>query len=139
MEVLTIEEPSTEESKPIEDGIMEYGLLQVNGIAPKKWAFHAIEAGEIVGGATGRVHFSQFYLDNIWVKEEYRSKGIGTKIHEAVVTCAKQCACHRIQLSTLNEKAVRFYTRLNYETLAMIEGYVDGFNLYFMARKINRM
>ena len=136
MEVSTIEEPSPEESKPIEVGIMEYGLSQVNGIAPKKWAFHAMENGEIIGGATGRVHFSQFYLDNIWVKEEFRSKGIGTRLHEAIIACAKQSACKRIQLNTLNEKAVEFYVGLSYETLAVIEGYVDGFNLYYMARKI---
>lgn len=136
MKISTIEDPNSEESKPIEDGITEYGLSQVNGIAPKKWAFHAVEAGEIVGGAIGRVHFSQFYLDNIWVKEEFRSEGLGTKIHESVVACAKQCACQRIQLNTLNEKAIGFYTRLNYEILATIEGYVDGFNLYYMAKKI---
>lgn len=32
-------------------------------------SFHATKGNEILGGATGRVHFTQFYLDNLWVAE----------------------------------------------------------------------
>lgn len=136
MEITTIENPSELDSKPIEDGVMEYGLMQVNETKPNKWAFHVKDCGDLIGGATGRAHFSQFYLDNIWVKEAARSKGIGKSIHQEVVACAERCGCRRIQLNTLNEKAVKFYQRLGYKTLAVIEDYVDGFNLYYMAREI---
>ncbi|MCU7917883.1 MAG: GNAT family N-acetyltransferase [Candidatus Thiodiazotropha sp. (ex Epidulcina cf. delphinae)] len=136
MEITAIEDPNELDSKPIEDGVMEYGLMQVNETAPKKWAFYAKNCGELIGGAIGRVHFSQFYLDNIWVKEDARSRGIGESVHQKVVACAERYGCRRIQLNTLNEKAVKFYRRLGYETLAMIEDYVDGFNLYYMAREI---
>ncbi|HBC57099.1 MAG TPA: hypothetical protein DCZ03_08040 [Gammaproteobacteria bacterium] len=136
MDVTRIEDPKTDDSKAIDDGVMEYGLSQVNGVLPKKWAFVAKEEGEVIGGATGRVHFSQFYLDNLWVKENHRSKGYGTRIHSAVMSCAKEQGCKRIQLNTLNKKAVGLYRRLNYETVAVIEGYVDGFNLYYMAKQI---
>lgn len=136
MEIETIENPSEFEVQPIINGVMEYGLSQVNGVVPRKWAFHAKKSNELIGGATGRDHFSQFYLDNIWVKEEYRSKGIGESIHKEVVACAKKCGCRKIQLNTLNEKAAKFYSGLGYATLSVIEDYVDGFNLYYMAIKI---
>lgn len=136
MQINRIENPNSEDIKPIEDAIMKYSLSQVNAVKPKAWAFHAKEANQIVGGATERVHFSQFYLDNLWVEEKMRLNGYGSKIHEEIVVCAKQQGCNRIQLHTLNEKAVELYKRLGYETLATINGYVDGFNLYYMARKI---
>ena len=136
MNVITIEDQKDEESKPIEDGVMRYGLSEVNGVAPKKWAFIASQEDEVIGGATGRVHFSQFYLDNIWVKESHRSKGLATQIHSRIISCAKENGCKRIQLNTLNDKAVKFYHRLDYETLAEIKDYVDGFDLHYMAKDI---
>ena len=136
MKIATLENPSDSDVEPIINGVMEYGLSQVSGVMPRIWAFHAMDCSELVGGATGRDHFSQFYLDNIWVKEEYRIKGIGKNIHEEEIACARKCGCRRVQLNTLNSKAVKFYLRLGYEILAEIEGYVDGFNLYYMAKTI---
>ena len=92
------------------------------------------KSNELIGGATGRDHFSHFYLDNIWVKEEHRSKGIGKSIHEEIVACVKKCGCKRILLSTLNKKAVRFYLKLGYKQLSVIEEYAVGFSLYYLAR-----
>ncbi|OUS26099.1 hypothetical protein A9Q99_19170 [Gammaproteobacteria bacterium 45_16_T64] len=136
MMITTIEDPTAEESKPIEDGVLEYGLSQVGGVMPTKWAFHATSENKIIGGATGRVHLSQFYLDNLWVLESLRSRGYGTAIHEVVVARAQLCGCKRIQLNTLNEKAVALYTRLDYENIATVHGYADGFTLYYMAKEI---
>jgi GNAT superfamily N-acetyltransferase len=139
MEMLTIENPDEKDTKPIEEGVMQYGLLQVDGEKPRKWAFHMKDNGKIIGGATGRDLFSQFYLDNIWVKEEYRSMGIGEEIHKEVVACAIKCDCNKILLSTLNRRASKFYKKLGYETLAVIEEYVIGFNLIYMEKKINNI
>ncbi len=136
MDILKIVNPTSDDVKYVVDGVIEFGLSQVNGVEPDQWVIHAIEDGEIVGGATGRIHFSQLYLDNLWVKKELRNQGLGTKIHEEVVQLSKQSLCSRIQLNTLNEKAVQLYKRLDYEILAEIDGYVDGFCLYYMARKI---
>jgi ribosomal protein S18 acetylase RimI-like enzyme len=137
MEITRIENPPAHASKPIEDGVMAYGLSQVDGVEPRKWAFHATEGGTLIGGATGRIHFSQFYLDNLWVSAAHRSTGIGTRLHEAVVQYATEHDCKRILLNTLNRRAVDFYRRLGYRSLAVIEGYVDGFDLHYMALELH--
>ena len=136
MELITIEDPNENEIEPIVNGVIEYGLSQVGGIKPGKWAFHAKDSNMIIGGAIGRNHFSQFYLDHIWVEEANRSKGIGRQIHSEVIACAESCGCKRIQLNSLNKAAVTFYRGMGYETLATIEEYVDGFTLYYMAKRI---
>ena len=133
MEVLIIESPEPEDLDPIEQAVKQYGLLEVNGVLPEQKAFHLKIDGELVGGATGRVHLSKFYLDNLWVKEGHRSKGYGTIIHDSVVGFAQNNSCKMIHLSTLNNRAVEFYLRLNYETLAVIENYVVGFDQHHMA------
>jgi GNAT superfamily N-acetyltransferase len=136
LNIVTIANPSAIDAEPIMDGLMEYGLAQVQGIAPQQWVFHAMDGDLLVGGAVGRAHFSQFYLDALWVQEQHRDKGLGASLHRAVEACAQQQACRRILLNTLNQKAVGFYARLNYVTLAVINGYVDGFDLVYMAKSI---
>jgi ribosomal protein S18 acetylase RimI-like enzyme len=137
MEVITIEDPAPEDLKSIEAGVMAFGIAQVQGVLPTKKAFHLKQDGELIGGATGRVHFSKFYLDNLWVQDEYRSLGHGTRIHAAVVNCANENGCSTIYLQTLNRQAVELYRRLNYATVAVIDDYVDGFDLYHMALKLS--
>lgn len=136
MKISIIEDPTDEETSSIEKGVLDYGLTQVEGIAPTKWAFHAVEDGQLLGGATGRIHFTQFYLDLVWVKEEFRSKGVGTVILASIVDFARENKCKRILLNTMNVNAVRLYEKLGYKILSVIEGYVDGFDLYYMAQEI---
>jgi len=136
MNVTFIDDPSEKACKPIENGVLEYGLSEINGDLPKKYAFHACDSGKLIGGAVGRVHLSQCYLDNIWVSEAFRSKGVAKIIHAEVVAYAEMCGCKKIQLNTLNKKAVKLYQQLGYQELAVIKGYADGFDLHYMAKEI---
>jgi len=131
-----IEQPTTDDTSPIINGVLEYGLDQIGGVLPKNFAIHGKIGNELVGGATGRQHFTQFYLDNLWVHQNFRSKGYGTIMHDSVLELAANLSCSRIQLNTLNIRAVAFYKNLGYETLAIIGEYVDGFDLYYLSISI---
>lgn len=52
-------------------------------------------------------------LENIFVKEEFRSKGIGKKLMEAFVNWAKELKVDKVAVNVfaLNEKAIAFYKR----------------------------
>ena len=132
MKISAIEAPSHIEIKPILDGIYEYGLAQICGVEPSQWAAVAKEKGAFIGGATGRVHLQQFYLENLWVKEAFRSQGLGTKLHGEILNIAYEHRCSRVLLNTLNERAVSFYLRLSYKELAVIKDYVPGYDLHYL-------
>ena len=57
-------------------------------------------------------------------------------MHDSVLELAANLSCSRIQLNTLNIRAVAFYKNLGYETLAIIGEYVDGFDLYYLSISI---
>ena len=52
-------------------------------------------------------------LENIFVKEEFRNKGIGKKLMEAFVNWAKELKVDKVAVNVfaLNEKAIAFYKR----------------------------
>ena len=77
------------------------------------------EAHEIIGYAT--CFFAYFtwigksmYMDDLYVKPEFRGQGIGTRLINSVIELAKteQCKKLRWQVSEWNQPAIDFYKSL---------------------------
>lgn len=51
------------------------------------------------------------YMDDLYVKKEFRTHGIGTKLINSVIEFAKRSQCHKIrwQVSNWNKPAIDFY------------------------------
>jgi GNAT superfamily N-acetyltransferase len=80
------------------------------------------QGGEIVGFAT---HFFAYYtwigkslyLDDLFVKPDYRGNGLGTLLINKVIDYAKESQCHKLvwQVSDWNKPAIEFYKSLGAE------------------------
>ena len=57
------------------------------------------------------------YLDDLYVRAEYRGKGIGTKLICKVIEKAKESRCHKVrwQVSKWNKSAIDFYKKIGAE------------------------
>jgi len=83
--------------------------------------FHAIIAldGErIIGFASYFIAYYSWtgkaiYLDDLYVQDKYRGKGIGSSLFDHIVEIAKQKHCKKVrwQVSNWNTKAIEFYTK----------------------------
>jgi GNAT superfamily N-acetyltransferase len=54
------------------------------------------------------------YMDDLYVKPEFRAKGIGKRLMNSVIDFAKSSGCHKLrwQVSKWNKPAVEFYQGL---------------------------
>ncbi len=54
------------------------------------------------------------YMDDLYVKPEYRAMGIGTKLINRVIEFAKDSECHKLrwQVSEWNKPAIGFYKNI---------------------------
>lgn len=54
------------------------------------------------------------YMDDLYVKPEFRGKGVGTKLINQVIDFAKKSGCHKLhwQVSGWNKQAMEYYKRL---------------------------
>lgn len=94
---------------------------------PRPWAevLVAEEAGEVVGFALFFHNYSTFagkpglYLEDLFVEPEYRGRGHGKGLFQAVVRRAIERGCGRMEWSVLdwNEPAIRFYRSLGARAL----------------------
>ncbi|MGV8136753.1 MAG: GNAT family N-acetyltransferase [Mangrovibacterium sp.] len=66
------------------------------------------------------------YMDDLYVKPEFRTNGIGTKLINKVIEFAKDSKCHKLrwQVSKWNKPAIDFYQKIG-ATIDYIERNCD--------------
>lgn len=66
------------------------------------------------------------YMDDLYVKPEFRANGIGTKLINKVIEFAKDSKCHKLrwQVSEWNKPAIDFYKKIG-ATIDYIERNCD--------------
>ncbi len=57
------------------------------------------------------------YMDDLYVKPEFRAKGIGKRLMNRVIDFARSSGCHKLrwQVSKWNSPAIEFYQKLGAE------------------------
>lgn len=71
--------------------------------------------GEIIAGCNGSVVFGSIYTDQLWVHPDYRKRGLGQKLMNAVHAYGQEHGCHMATVSTMDfQNAQSFYERLGY-------------------------
>jgi len=85
--------------------------------------FTAEENGKILGSAYLYVMFNDLhkepfgFLENVFVKEENRGNGIGSKLVNAIIKEAKKQNCYKIICTSRyeNEQVHKFYNKLGFK------------------------
>lgn len=131
-----IKNPKPEDTKAIIDGVYDYGVQQVGADIPQKYTIKLMNGKEIIGGLVGAVQYRRFYLSHLWVNEENRRMGYGSKLIDELEKQVKNIGCNSIILETLNKDAVTFYLNKKYNIVSCIKNYVEGFDLVYLCKAI---
>jgi len=62
----------------------------------------------------------------LWVREEFRGVGLGSKLMHAVEQEAIRRGCHIATLETHSFQAPGFYQKLGYDAIGVLDGYPVG-------------
>jgi len=102
-------------------------LLKKNLFGKNRYAYVVIAEyeGEAVGQALYFYNFSTFkgkpgiYLEDLFVRPEFRNKGIGKALLNYLIELAKEQDCGRVEWVVLdwNESAINFYKSLGAEPM----------------------
>lgn len=72
----------------------------------------------------------------VWVAEELRGMGYGTKLMQRSKEVAKAQGCRSIHLETYSFQAPNFYQRLVYEVFGTLDDYPDGETKYYFKKHL---
>lgn len=94
------------------------------------------EAGEVIAGLLGRTWGECCEIQELWVREDRRGRGIGTRLVREFEASAKQRGCRLSYLETLSFQAPRFYLALGYEIGLRLAGFPQGIEKFVMTRRL---
>ncbi len=83
-------------------------------------------AGQVVGGLSGWAWGGCGYVDVLWVADDYRRRGIATRLLQAAEATALANGCVSMVLSTHTFQAPEFYRRRGYAELSRTPDYPQG-------------
>ncbi|WP_027635594.1 GNAT family N-acetyltransferase [Clostridium butyricum] len=136
-----IRESKEEESELIVEKIVEYNLSKVSIIQESSfiWINRVIvdTYGDIIAGINSKMYcWNCLYIDVLWVKEEYRKEGLGSKILNEIEKVAKDKGCYLIHLDTFDFQAKGFYIKHGYDIFGILDECPQRHKRYFMKKFI---
>ena len=92
-------------------------------------------AGQIAGGLIGWTFLDWMAVDYLWVREDLRGQGIGSRLLASAEELARERGCHSMQLDTFSFQAPDFYRRHGFEVFGVLDGYAGKHQrIYFRKR-----
>lgn len=127
---------------PPEAATIDAGLAAFNEAAAplhevRRLACIARDGDEVVGGAVGRRWGPCAELQQLWVAESHRGRGLGSRLVRAFEREAAARRVRHVYLETLSFQAPRFYEALGYRRAHALDVYPHGIVKYLMLRDLD--
>ena len=129
--------PKSEDTQILGDGISENAKIKKGHKPVSFFAFFIRdENGKIVGGCNGDILFGQLYVGQLWVSENLRNQGYGTKLMQLAEEYAKKMGARFMSVNTMNFEAPQFYKKLGFYVEFERHGFDKGSIFYFLRKNL---
>lgn len=141
MELYEIKESTKDEEDLVWKGIIQYNsaVIHLKQSVPEIPVNRVLKdkEGNVIGGINCILFYcwNTMYIDMLWVSENHRKNGHGSKLLNEVEKIAREQKCTLIHLETMDFQAKDFYIKNGYEIFGELENVPDGHKRYYM-RKI---
>ena len=92
--------------------------------------------GNVIGGIIGGTYWGWMYIDILWVQENHRRKGIGSKLLREAEGEALRRGCHHVHLDTMSWQAPDFYKKHGYEVIGILPDIPSGNQKYLLMKAL---
>jgi GNAT superfamily N-acetyltransferase len=132
------ERPRADDARVITEGLLEFNRAVIgNPNEVPLGAFARDADGRVIGGLLGHVRWRWVYIAKLWLPDELRGRGVGTRLMNAVEDYARDHDCLGIYLDTFEYQALPFYEKLGYVQFGVLEGYPPGYKQYHLRKALH--
>jgi GNAT superfamily N-acetyltransferase len=92
--------------------------------------------GAVVAGLLGHTRWGWLHVEKLWLAEDARGHGLGTRLMSAAESLAIDRGCTGATLNTFEHQARPFYEKLGYALFGTLEGYPAGTRQFFLCKRL---
>jgi ribosomal protein S18 acetylase RimI-like enzyme len=136
--VITIEHnPPEEDIRLLWNGIGKYNFSQTGLRAQLISVFLRNEQRELIGGAHGWTAYGWLHIRVLWLREDQRQRGWGTRLLQATEAEAIKRGCRHSHLETYSFQALGFYQKNGYRVFGELENVAGDHKWYFLKKDLS--
>jgi len=126
MMLITDRDITEKELRDIYDDFIKIEILDgVPQAERKRYQFIAEENGAVIGFASGLTNHKWFYLSDLWIHEEHRRQGLGSKLLIMLEDKIKSAGIEHIYTWTSGFINPIFYEKHNYKVFTVFEDFFE--------------
>lgn len=131
-------EVSQDAAKTVEEGLDRFNESQVGpALTNLLWVIQRDDRGDVVGGLQGHTIWNWLVISMLWVRDDSRYQGIGSKLLADGENAARDRGCTRSQLVTMSFQAPEFYKRFGYSEAGRIADFPPGHSYHWMIKELS--
>ena len=130
--------PTKEETKKVYDELIRFNT-EHNGGGDSHAPLNIVEYdedGNLIAGILGGTYWGWLYVDILWVREDHRRSGIGSKLLAEAEKEARSRGCHHVHLDTMSWQAPEFYKKHGYTVVGILPDIPTGNQKYLLMKEL---
>lgn len=135
VDIIVVQQASADDLERIERGLARHAAARVE---PRHYLPLAVlvrqQDGAVVGGLRGTTVWGWLQIKHLWVRENLRGRGLGTRLVQAAEEEARRRGCRSAWVDTFSFQAVEFYRKLGYEEFAHLDDFPAGESRIFLKK-----
>lgn len=121
----------------IREGLNEFNFKLVPHYEHEPLNLCVREHDEIVAGLLGGTYWKWLYVSILWVKEDLRDRGLGSRLLQKAEDLAFQRGCLHAHLETHDFQALAFYQKHGYSVFGQLGDLPPGHIKYFLHKNLS--
>src|SRR6478672_9003201 len=117
-------------------GLMAYNTAAVGKFGFKRLSVTLRHRGAIVGGLSADTYLGWMYITLLWVSDDHRGQGFGSKLMKAAEKEARRRGIKRAWVDTFSFQAPAFYRKLGYRQFGRLKDYPAGGYRSFLTKAL---
>jgi GNAT superfamily N-acetyltransferase len=136
-QIIYVENPEQSVWGIIGRGINHYNTGQAGDDKAQRLCF-AVQGPdqEVVGGVVAVIYWDWLYIDLMWIQEEFRGHGYGSRLLELVEDEARRRGAKNAYLDTFSFQAPDFYKRHGYRVFGELHDFPPSHQRYFLTKQL---
>jgi len=137
-EITFHEDPSDDDLRVLQDGYAAFTEAQIGKEGRREIAFFIRDPeGSVLGGVKGCYsNYGWLWIDLLWVSEELRGQGYGSKLMANIEDEAKKNGCTNAYLNSFSFQAVEFYKKTGYRVFGQMENFPPGHSVCSLTKAL---